>query len=248
MEFKDKVVLVTGAGRGIGRGIAIQFGLQKAKVIVADMDLSLCKAAAGEIVSKRGKAIAVKCDVSSKEDVKLLFEKAVSEFGRVDVLVNNAGIYPFTKFTEMTEEQWDKVIGVNLKGTFLCSQQAAKAMIKQGSGGKIVNVSSIASVIGYEGLVHYCASKGGINGMTRALALELAPNKINVNAVLPGPIKTPGVGKLDEKMVAGVISTIPWGRMGEPADIANAVLFLASDKADFITGQTLVVDGGTTAR
>jgi len=164
------------------------------------------------------------------------------------VLVNNAGIYPFDKFTEITEEQWDRVIDVNLKGAFLCSQEAAKIMIKQGSGGRIVSISSIASIIGYEGLVHYCASKGGINGLTRALALELAPHKIRVNVVLPGPIRTPGVGALDEKATAGIVSTIPLGRIGEPIDIANAVLFLASDKSDFITGQTLVVDGGTTAR
>ncbi len=247
-KFKDKAVLVTGAGKGIGREIALQFGLQKAKVVVADINLGDADAVAGEIASGRGKAVAVKCDVSSKGEVKRLFERLLKEFGRLDVLVNNAGIYPFGKFTDMTEEQWDKVIGVNLKGAFLCSQEAANIMIKQGKGGKIVSISSIASIIGYENLVHYCASKGGINGMTRALALELAPHKINVNAVLPGPIRTPGVGAVDEKTVAAIVSTIPWGRIGEPIDITNAVLFLASGKADFITGQTLVVDGGTTAR
>ncbi|VVB98778.1 L-rhamnose 1-dehydrogenase (NADP(+)) [uncultured archaeon] len=248
MDFKDQVVIVTGAGRGIGEEIAVQFAKEGAKVVVASLHGQECDSTVKKIASAKGKAIAVPCDVSSARDVKSLFEKTLREFGRVDVLVNNAGIFPFVPFKDMVEEQWDRVIGVNLKSVFLCSKEAASVMVKQGRGGKIVNISSIASIVGYPMLTHYCASKGGINGFTRALALELAPSKIRVNAVLPGGVKTPGVGELDEKTLKGIESSVPLARMGEPIDIANAVLFLASDKSDYITGQTLVVDGGSTAK
>ena len=158
--------------------------------------------------------------------------------------MNNAGIYPFKAFEQMTEQDWDKVMSVNAKSVFLCSQSAAKEM-KQ--GGKIVDISSIASFVGFEGLTHYCASKGAINATIRAMALELAPKKINVNAVAPGAIDTPGA-KSPAEQQKQTISIIPWQRMGQPEDIANAVVFLASDRADYITGQVLIVDGGWTLR
>ena len=242
MKINEKVVIVTGAGKGIGRGIAHTFAKDGYSVVVSDINYEECLTVVAEIEALGKKALAVKCDVSLKAEVENLVAETMKEFGRLDVLVNNAGIFPFIPFEQMTEENWDKVIDVNLKSIFLCSQEAVKNMKE---GGKIVNISSIAGSVGFSGLVHYCASKGGLNGMIRALALELAPKKINVNNVAPGVIDTPGAtGALDDEAKKQYISTIPAGRMGQPEDIANAVLFLASDGADYITGQTLVVDGG----
>jgi 3-oxoacyl-[acyl-carrier protein] reductase len=190
--------------------------------------------------------LAVKCDVSNKADVDNLINEASKKFKNIDVLVNNAGIYPFVTFDKMTEKDWDKVLDVNLKSIFLTSKAVLRAM---SSGGRIINISSIASLVGFEGLVHYCASKGGINGMIRALALELAPKKITVNAVAPGAIDTPGAtSAMDEKTRKQTIALIPWARYGLPEDIANAVVFLASEKSDYITGQVITVDGGWTLR
>ena len=242
MQTKEKVVIVTGAGKGIGRGIAHTFAKDGYSVVVSDINYEECLTVVSEIEALGKKAIAVKCDVSLKAEVENLVAETMKEFSRLDVLVNNAGIFPFIPFMEMTEENWDKVIDVNLKSIFLCSQEAVKNMKE---GGKIVNISSIAGSVGFSGLTHYCASKGGLNGMIRALALELAEKKINVNNVAPGAIETPGVtGALSEEARQQYISIIPAARMGQPEDIAAATLFLASDGADYITGQTLVVDGG----
>lgn len=242
MILKDKVAIVTGAAKGIGRGIALVLAQEGASVIVSDMDQAGCLEVVAEIKKLGGEAMAVKCDVSVKTEVDELIFAAVNKFGQLDILANNAGIFPFISFEQMTEENWEKVIDVNLKSIFLTSQAAVKVM-KPGS--KIVNISSIAAYVGFGGLVHYCASKGGMNGMTRALALELATKKINVNNVAPGAIETPSAtGAQTDEMKKGTIAVIPAGRMGVPEDIANAVAFLASDKADYITGQTLVVDGG----
>jgi 3-oxoacyl-[acyl-carrier protein] reductase len=164
----------------------------------------------------------------------------------LDILVNNAGIFPFVPFTQMKESDWDRVMNVNLKSMFLCSQAALKFMKE---GGKIVNISSIAAFVGFDGLTHYCASKGGVSSFTRALALELAPKKINVNAIAPGAIDTPGaMGAVNEDVKKQTIAAIPWGRMGMPEDIANAIVFLTSEKSNYITGQTIIVDGGWTLR
>lgn len=229
--LNDKIAIVTGAAKGIGRGIAEVLAKKGAKVVVTDIE----KAEGVEFV----------CDVSSRGSVENLINEVKAKYDRVDILVNNAGIYPFKNFTDLTDADWDKVLDVNLKGTFMLSQAALKAMP---DGGKIVNISSIASLVGFEGLTHYCASKGGMNGLTRALALELAPRKINVNVVAPGAISTPGANW--ESMTADEmkkqLSLIPWNRIGTPEDIANAVAFLASSEADYITGQVLVVDGGWT--
>ncbi len=247
MMLKDKVAIVTGAAKGIGRGIALTLAQEGAKIVVSDLSKDECLKVVDEIEAMGGEATAVKCDVSVKTEVNNLIAAAVEKFGQLDILANNAGIFPFISFESMTEENWDKVLDVNLKSIFLTSQAAVKVM-KPGS--KIINISSIASFIGFGGLVHYCASKGGINGMTRALALELAPKKINVNNVAPGAIDTPGASQPDQPRTATeelrkqTIATIPLSRYGQPEDIANAVAFLASDKADYITGQTLVVDGG----
>jgi len=236
-RLKDKVAIVTGAGQGIGEGIAKKLAAEGAKVVVSDLNEENAQKVAGEIGEN---AVAVKCDISLKAEVDSLVSAATEKFGGLDIMVNNAGIYPFKAFNEMTEEDWQKVQDVNLKGTFLTSQTAAKAM-KEGS--KIVIVSSIAAIQGFAGLTHYCASKGGVNGFVRAAALELAAQKININAVAPGAIDTPGAAGAEEQMKQ-IIQMIPAKRMGEPADIANAVAFLASSESDYITGQVLVVDGG----
>jgi NAD(P)-dependent dehydrogenase (short-subunit alcohol dehydrogenase family) len=244
--MNNKTAIVTGAGRGIGRGIALVLADEGCRVVVSDLDGASASVVADEIIAKGGTAIAVACDVSNTAAVTTLFQQASEQFGTVDVLVNNAGIFPFISFAEMTEADWDKVIDVNLKSIFLCSQAAAK---KMPSGGRIISVSSIAAVVGFAGLTHYCASKGGMNGMTRALALELAEKQITVNAVLPGAIETPGAsGVLDPAAKAANLKNIPLGRMGQPEDIAHAVAFLASEKASYITGQSLVVDGGWVIR
>lgn len=242
--LKGKSAIVTGAGQGIGEGIALVLAKEGAEVIVADLNLENANKVAAEINADGGKAIAIECDVSQKTAVDAMIEKTISEFGKLDILVNNAGIYPYKAFLEMTEEDWDKVITINLKSNFLCTQAAA---LKMQEGSKIVSISSIAAFVGFENLAHYCATKGGIVSSIRAIALELAKKKINVNAVAPGAIETPGAG-MTEEAKNQTLPIIPAGRMGQPEDIANAVAFLASDKADYITGQTLIVDGGWTLR
>lgn len=213
-------------------------------IVLTDINQENCQKVADEVSSSGVKSIAIKCDVSNPVEVEEAFKKIEQEFGKVDVLVNNAGIYPFIPFEQMQESDWDKVMEVNLKGIFLFTKNALKTMPE---GGRIINISSIASLVGFSGLTHYCASKGAVNGLNRALALELGPKKITVNAVAPGAIKTPGAQSTDE-MEKQTISTIPLARMGQPEDIANAVAFLASGKADYITGQVIVVDGGWTIK
>ena len=246
MEHNGKAALVTGAGKGIGRGIALALARAGYAVAVADIDEAGIAETVRELEASGAKATAVRCDVSKREEVDAAVRKTVESLGSLDVLVNNAGIFPFVSFAEMTEGDWDRVMDVNLKSAFFCSQAALKAMP---DGGRIVNVSSIASLVGFAGLVHYCASKGGMNAMVRALALETAARNITVNAVAPGGIATPGASQgMTDETVKQTVAAIPAARMGTPEDIANAVVFLASDKADYITGQTLIVDGGWTLR
>jgi NAD(P)-dependent dehydrogenase (short-subunit alcohol dehydrogenase family) len=239
-----KTAVVTGAGVGIGKGIALALAQEGYDVVVADLNLENGQQAAKELKLLGVKALAIKCDVSNAAEVAELFNKTVQEFGQVDVLVNNAGIYPYVAFDKMQEADWDKVITVNLKSVFLCCKEASKTMP---AGGRMISISSVASLVGFPNLVHYCASKGAINGMTRALALELAPKKITVNVVAPGAIETPGA-QMDEAIKKQTVGIIPLARMGQPADIANAVVFLASEKSDYITGQVIVVDGGWTLK
>lgn len=243
MENK-RVALVTGAGLGIGKGIALVLAREGYDIVVCDLNQENVEQVAEEVRGLGVKASAIKCDVSQSSEVEALFVQVQEEFGRVDVLVNNAGIYPFVSFEAMQETDWDKVMDVNLKGVFLCSKAALTIMPE---GGRMITVSSIASLQGFAGLVHYCASKGGVNGMVRALALELAPKKITVNAVAPGAIETPGA-KMPVENQEQILAGIPLARMGQPEDIAHAVAFLASEKASYITGQVLVVDGGWTVR
>ncbi len=245
MLLQNKIALVTGASKGIGRGIALALAKEGCSVVISDIDDVELKNVEKEITSLGAKVLLIKCDVSQKEQVHAMIEKTKQTFGKLDILVNNAGIYPFKPFMEMTENDWDKVMSVNLKGIFLCSQKSLEIMPNNSS---IINISSIASFVGFSGLTHYCASKGAINSMVRALALEVADKKIRVNAVAPGAIETPGANNPDENMKKQTISMIPLSRMGQPEDIAGAVVFLASDLSSYITGQTIIVDGGWTLR
>jgi 3-oxoacyl-[acyl-carrier protein] reductase len=242
-----KTVIVTGAVQGIGKGIALRFAQGGYNVVVADRNLAQSEAVAQDIAAATGaETLGIAADVTDAAAVAALFQKTIERFGGLHTLVNNAGIYPFKPFAEMTADDWSAVMDVNLKGVFLATQEATKVLPE---GGSIVNISSIASLIGFENLVHYCASKGGVNGFTRALALELAPRNIRINAVAPGAIDTPGAfEKASDEVKQKTAASVPLGRIGSPADIAHATFFLASDEASYITGQVLVVDGGWTVR
>jgi len=247
-ELEGKVALVTGARRGMGRTHCLILASAGAKVVVSDINKEECQKVVAEIEDKGGEALAVKCDISQKSEVEAMVAQAVERFGRVDILVNNAGIADFKEFISMTEEDWDRTIDINLKGYFLCSQAAVKEMIKTGSG-VIVNIGSIAmgqTGVGFQNLVHYVASKGGIAGMTEALALELAHYNIRVNAVAPGAIDTPMVDpiKSNDEGLKGLLARLPMKRMGKPEEISSAVLFLASDASSYMTGSVINVDGG----
>ena len=248
MDLKDKVAIVTGARRGMGRTHALVLAKAGAKVVVADISLEDCQKVVEEIEKNGGEAIAVKCDVSKKEEVKEMVKETVEKFGKVDILVNNAGICQFKPFLELNEEEWDRTLDINLKGYFLCAQAVAKEMTKQKSG-VIVNIASVAmgqQGIGMPNIVHYCASKGGIVGMTEALAVELASYNIRVNAISPGMIETPMIDpiKADPKVKKAMLTRVPLRRVGNPEEVSNLVLFLVSDASSYITGSTVVIDGG----
>jgi len=244
MSNQNKVAIVTGARQGIGLGIAQDLAKNGYNIVISDISQTDCDNAASQIQVEGVQVIGIACDVANKSQVENLINATIEKLGRLDVLVNNAGIYPFKSFQELQEEDWDKVLDVNLKGVFLTSQIASKVLPE---GGRIINISSIASIIGFQGLSHYCASKSAVNGFTRALALELAAQNITVNAVLPGAIATPGAQMPDDTKQQ-TIANIPLQRIGQPEDIANMVTFLSSDKSSYITGQTFVVDGGWTLK
>lgn len=248
MKLKNKVAIITGARRGMGRTHALLLAKEGVKVVVSDISLKDCQKVVEEIKKQGGEAIAAKCDVTKKEEVDEMVKKTIETFGKVDILVNNAGILQFKPFLELTEQDWDRILGVNLKGYFLCAQACAKEMVKQKSG-VIVNIASIAMGgmgVGFPNIVHYSASKGGIVAMTEALALEMAPYNIRVNAIAPGYIDTPMAASTakDPKVLEGTLARIPMHRAGKPEEISKAVLFLASDASSYMTGSVIVVDGG----
>lgn len=248
IDLKGRVAIITGARRGMGKTHALKLAKAGAKVVVSDISEEDCQVVVEEIKKEGGEAIAVKCDVAKKEEVDRMVQKTVEKWGKVDVLVNNAGICQFIPFLEMTEEDWNRTLDINLKGYFLCAQAAAKEMVKQKSG-VIVNISSVAmgqQGIGFPNIVHYCASKGGIVGMTEALAVELAPHNIRVNTISPGMIETPMINsvKQDPKMMEAILARIPMHRAGKPEEVSDLVLFLASDNSSYMTGATVVIDGG----
>lgn len=214
--------------------------------MIGDIQLDAAKEVVKEIEESGQKALAVKTDVSNPEDVDKMIKKTIGEFEEIDILVNNAGVFVQKPITEMEESDWDKVINVNLKGVFLCTQRVAQEMLKQDDRGKIINIASIAGEVGFQNSSAYCASKGGIITLTRELGLELAPKGINVNAIGPGVIETAMTKPLlkDEEFKKQVLGMTPRGRLGQPEDIANAAVFLASDESDFVVGETLFVDGG----
>ena len=242
-----KVVLITGASSGIGKAIAIEVSRQGASVVVNHVGQ---QAPTDEVVHEIEKAgsrvIAVEADVSRSDQVRQMIQQTVDKMGKIDVLVNNAGIEYDTPFLDKAEDEWDRVIAVDLKGPFLCSQAAAKEMVKRGEGGTIINISSVHEDIAFPGHIDYCAAKGGLRMMCRDMALELAPHRINVVNVGPGAIATPintATLKNPEEMKE-LIDEIPLGRIGSPEEVAGLVAYLASDAASYITGTTIIIDGG----
>ena len=254
-DLGGKGAVVTGGGMGIGRAIALRLAEAGAGVMIADINQEAAEGTVEEIKASGGKARAIVADASSATDARKVVEAAVEAFGSLDILINNAGIYPMAPVLEASEELWGKVLDLNLKGTFLCSQAAAQEMVKAGRGGKIVNLASIDAFKSHGMTAHYGASKGGVVMLTKALALELAPHNILVNCVAPGSVMTPGtartreslrqiVGVTPEQVIQGFLPRVPLQRMAEPDDIAKVVLFLVSGAADYMTGDTVVVDGG----
>ncbi len=247
-ELTNKIALVTGARRGMGKSHAIALASQGAKVVVTDIDEKECQAVADEIKSKGGEAIAFKLDVSNKADVDAIFDEVIKQYGRLDILVNNAGIYQPKPALEITEEDWDRMIDIDLKGEFLCAQRAAKEMAKN-KWGRIINIASIASGgvgVGIAGGCHYTAAKGGVIGMTETMAVEWAPLGINVNAIGPGAIDTPMVSsaQIPEEAMKAMMAGVPLKRIGKSEEVSAMVVFLASEEASYVTGATFYVDGG----
>lgn len=245
-DFEDKVVLVTGAGRGIGRAIALAFARAGARVAVNDINPDTCEAVAQEIRSSGGQAAAFHADVANKLAVQSMLIDLEDRWGRVDVLINNAGVEPHKPIVQLDEWDWNRTIDVNLKGAFICSQSAGRMMIKQG-GGVIVNIASIAGrAAGLRDRSAYVASKTGLIGFTKECAREFAAHHIRVNAVCPGVIVTEMTAHLrnNAAQLQKWLEDIPLGRLGEPDDVTGPVLFLCSDAARYITGQAINVDGG----
>jgi 3-oxoacyl-[acyl-carrier protein] reductase len=241
MDLSNRVAIVTGSARGLGRAIALKLAEVGATVVVTD--IAEAEPVAEEIRTMKRQSLAVTADVSSSADVTNLVETTISTYGRVDILVNNAGIVRDHFLLRMSEEDWDTVLNVNLKSVFLCTQAVLRDMIKQ-NWGRIISISSIVGIVGNIGQANYASSKAGVIGFTRTMAKEVGPRGITVNAIAPGFIETPMTQQLKEEWRQALVKRIPLGCFGSPSDVAEAVAFLASEKARYITGQVLGVDGG----
>ena len=240
MKLKEKVALVTGAGQGMGRAIARRFAAEGAHVVALDLNL---EAAQATLDGLPGKHLARALNVADSAAVNATVEEISAQYGRVDVLVNNAGTGGMDTFTEMSDDAWARVMGVNLNGAFFCARAAVRSMLKQG-GGVVINVGSTAAVSG-DGPAHYVTSKAAIMGLTRVMAKELAKSSIRVNTLVPGPTNTPMMQGIPQEWADAIIAGVPMGRMAEPDDIAKVAVFLASDDSGFVTGQSVAVNGGS---
>ena len=243
MRLKDKVALVTGGAQGIGRQICLTFANEAADIIIGDVDLQHARKTKQEIEALGRKAEAEELDVTDYSKVQNTVNKILDKFKKIDILVNNAGITRDSVILKMSETDWEAVIKVNLTGTFNCTKAVSRVMLKQ-KAGKIINIASIIGLIGNIGQANYSASKAGIIALTKTTAKELASRNINVNAIAPGFIQTQMTERLPQEIKARMLNEIPLGRFGSPKDVAGACLFLASEEANYITGQTVVVDGG----
>lgn len=241
--LNEKVALVTGGGRGIGKAIVLELAGQGADIVVSDIDDSAAQETASLVQGMNRRSLAKKADVSRDQDVDALVQSSIEAFGRIDILVNNAGITRDNLLMRMSEQEWDLVQAVNLKGAFLCTRHVVRGMMKQRSG-KIINMASVVGVMGNAGQANYAASKAGLIGFTKSAAKELASRNIQVNAVAPGFIETDMTGKLPEEVKQNYRTGIPARRFGTTQDVAGVVLFLSSPASDYITGQVIHVDGG----
>jgi 3-oxoacyl-[acyl-carrier protein] reductase len=243
LKLAGKVALVTGAAQGIGKAVALLLARNGAEIIVSDINLEKAEETAKEVQALGRKALAIKVDVAKLDDVEKMVGAILARFGQVDILVNNAGIARDKLILRMTEEDWDAVLNINLKGTFNCTKAVVRHMSKQRSG-KIVNIASVVGEMGNAGQGNYAASKAGVIGFTKTIAREFAQRGINVNAIAPGYIETPMTDALPDKAKEELKRLIPMDRLGKPEDVAEAVLFLVSEASSYITGQVLNVNGG----